>query len=303
MWVSTGHKQPNTVRVEFQGGLVATAYSRPREFSRKTKSLRGEVAVFSRRSRSRLLKLFARMDYKQHKWIFITLTYGKIYPDERGAKKHLRAFIKRLSRYVDIGGKKYAWIWRLDYQDRGAPHFHLMVADLPFIGKEFLQMIWGEIIGQQRPFTRIELIDSRKKAFYYVSKYVAKHEKEARRYVPCGFNSMPYQAARTDGEAEPVSAGRFWGIENKEFLPFAPKVEFVMVDDLAAFYDLKRCARRKFCRIRKARHAGFVLFVDDAMKWLAELERLSAQRYEMEVNYDVSMRLFAASLQTERAGK
>lgn len=175
--------------IEAQGSRVTLGRNGTVSKQQKTKqATRGVVKDFSPRSRSRLLRLVASFDVekaaKDNPVIFLTLTYGQLYPTDDYAKRHIQTLIKRLVRFApDCSG-----LWRVELQKRGAPHFHVMVFGLPFLDKLVLAAAWGAVIGQEfwdtstiekfgvavPPFTRIEAIRNTRKAFGYVSKYVAK---------------------------------------------------------------------------------------------------------------------------------
>jgi len=177
--------------IEAQGSRVSLGRNGTVSRSQKQKeATRGKVTEFSDRSRSRLLRLTASMDkdlIAKSRVIFITLTYGQMYPTSDYAKIHIQTLIKRLRRFAP----ECSGLWRVELQKRGAPHFHLLVFGLPYLDKAVLAAAWGAVIGQEfwdtstiarlgaasPPFTRIELIHNHRKAFFYVSKYVAKVEK------------------------------------------------------------------------------------------------------------------------------
>jgi hypothetical protein len=55
---------------------------------------------------------------------FVTLTYPRTYnPDPASWKRDVQAFRKRFERHFG----KCPIVWRLELQERGAPHFHLLV--------------------------------------------------------------------------------------------------------------------------------------------------------------------------------
>lgn len=273
----------NTISFEFQGGYVGAACKQLRSEGKRTTVTRGDVTEFSRRSRHRILKMFAKLDWKRRKAIFITLTYPEAYPHPKRAKQHLRAFLKRLSRYFHAPGNKYAAIWRMEFQERGAPHFHIILVDLPFVPKEDIQQMWGEVIGYEKPFTRIELCRNKRKTMYYVSKYLAKSEwkKKSGKWVFCGFIYVPYPSASTDES----SIGRFWGAENAEYLPFAGGHSFTIQADFRSLYQLKRYARKVWRRTNSSAYRGFSLFVDSAARWL----ELFQQVLRDEFMYDLEL--------------
>lgn len=130
-----------------------------------------------------------------------TLTYPCGYPtDGRTCKDHLDTLVKSIRRYVSKGGavsEDFSLFWFLEFQGRGAPHFHFFCTDeLP---KDWLARRWYEIVGSNdvrhlAAGTRIEAIRSgRYGTCAYASKYAAKHSQKD---VPPGFSHV----------------GRFWGV-------------------------------------------------------------------------------------------
>lgn len=83
---------------------------------------RGAVKHFSSSSRSRLVQLCANNSEKFR--YFVTLTYHEIMQDGRLAKKHLNRFLTSLRR---AGAHLYIWI--LEFQERGAIHFHVWLGE------------------------------------------------------------------------------------------------------------------------------------------------------------------------------
>jgi hypothetical protein len=253
------------VLLEFQGGLVSAHYRMANPLMRPGGGVRGRVNEFSPGSRRRLLKLFSRFDIsKENPPVFITLTYPAEYPSPKVAKKHRRAFEARLLRHAP----GCSLVWRLEFQKRGAPHFHMVVFNLPFIDKVFIQIWWGQIIGHKEPFTRIEQIKNRRKLLAYVSKYVAKSGGSD----PGGFNLLTYLH---DGEfihpqtgEKCGSIGRWWGVMNAAALPFAALTEVVLKGDFRGFYNFRRGARHVWSKVSRRPAQGFSLFVENSDRWL-----------------------------------
>lgn len=155
---------------------------------------RGRITTFSRKSRSRMFKCFGKTNKALlSKSLFVTLTYPRIFPtDSDTFKAHFHAWRQRLTRTFPNAGA----IWRLEFQKRGAPHFHLLVVGIPFIAKEWVSRSWYEIAGggdraNLKYGTRIERITGSKKASQYVAKYAAK---------------LPDSSGLTD------FPGRLWGV-------------------------------------------------------------------------------------------
>ena len=166
---------------------------------------------FSAKSRKNISDNVQILDYQKLtdndriKAKFVTLTYPENYPDPKLAKKHLQILFKRLKRKFP----KSSAVWKYEPQKSGAPHFHIMLYNLPYLAKEELSAMWLEIIGDEyadysqgykrAPFTRIETIRSHKGCASYVSKYIAKNDdSKGTASSPirgAGFNSLPYLTA------------------------------------------------------------------------------------------------------------
>lgn len=250
----------NEVTYRFQGSIVEVKTNRPRirmpDALWEGRSIRGEITEFSCKSRVRMMKMLARLNWKEQKPIFLTLTYPGEFPNARTAKRHLRAFLKRIWHVTQT---LTSAIWRLEFQKRGAPHFHIIVFGLPFIHYEVIQQLWCQVIkSEERVFTRIEMLRSARQAMYYISKYMAKVEQSSFKSAvgDSGFIHVPY-----------LAAGRFWGVENRKLMPFAEEMIMLITDAWAAFDSLKRAARHKFAQINRKNRTGWFLFVNDPEQW------------------------------------
>lgn len=258
------------LKFEAQGHYVAVRYHEPALRPYKGGGTRGRVTTFSRKSRKRLLEKTARLDLRsvamKNPIVFLTLTYGQKFPEPKQAKAHLRALLKRLGRL----SPEASGIWRMEFQDRGAPHFHIILFDLSFISKEVVKSIWGDIIGKefwdtskqepQAPFTRIEAIRNPRKAMAYVSKYVAKGQEAG-----SGFNNVPYLTANPE-------IGRLWGVFNAKLLPYAEliSINIELSRDIAhpVLWQYKRLMAHKWkYAAQSGRYRGASLFVDYVDCW------------------------------------
>lgn len=244
-------------QVTMQGALVELK-EKTRLSSDRVKNrgggTRGEVTYFSKASRRRLLKYTAKMKTDQRP-LFLTLTYGQEYPSFKVAKEnHLRAFMERVRRkFPDASG-----MWRVEMQERGAPHFHILLFKVSFWDKADVQKAWAEVIGREfwdkgerYPFTRIERIRSQRGTMYYVSKYVAK--------VPVwgdGFNYTAYP-----------HVGRWWGWFNKSRLPWAPCHTIRTVHGQNDVYWTFKRYLRRYKNGFHIRRGSCTAFVSDAERW------------------------------------
>jgi len=206
--------------------------------------IRGRIRGFSRRSRKRLLDLLNQVHRSVvASALFVTLTYPDHFPqDPERWKRDLDAFFKRFRRKYPTA----AVIWRLEFKTRKsgdnegkiAPHFHLLVFNLPLFPKDLLARWWYEIVGSGDPRhlqagTRVERVRSWRGVMWYASKYIGKEDDE-------GFD---------------LEAGRVWGVVGRENLP----IHLIQIPvTWTQFYRMRRVLRRWLSRRlkRKLKYAG-----------------------------------------------
>lgn len=135
---------------------------------------RNEIQGFSKGSRYRLFRLLHALRFERV--TFVTLTYGATYPDNgKRAKVHLKAFRRSFERrYGSI-----PCIWRMEFQRRGAVHFHLLYLDAPFLPVTDVQNIWykaGHIPHNERFGNAVDLrVNSEKCPSKVIGHYLAKY--------------------------------------------------------------------------------------------------------------------------------
>ena len=85
----------------------------------------GDIQTFSRSARRRLIKKMMCVERRELSVpLFLTLTYHERYPSKNAPlKKELNAFLQALRRLPE----KVYYLWRIEWQKRGAPHFHLLI--------------------------------------------------------------------------------------------------------------------------------------------------------------------------------
>jgi len=181
--------------------------------------------------------------------VFLTLTYVSNMVDSTRGKAHLRTFLERVRRKFP----KSSGVWRIEYQKRGAVHFHLILFNLPFWKADDIRDAWGEIIGEENPRIRIELCHSRRKLTSYVSKYIAKVASES--FV--SLSNVPYP-----------HAGRWWGVFNKSFIPMAILRIYEVLENKKAFWNLRRAIDRYYPSRRKSYAGGAMLFTQNVDEWV-----------------------------------
>ena len=160
---------------------------------------RSEIMEFSRKSRLRLAFVASNTPVRFR--TMITLTYPKEYPcDGTHVKAHLREFIHWLRK--DTHGCDYLWF--LEFQARGAPHFHILI-DWPLPSRMEVRRgfrfrcssVWYAVVGSRdekhlAAGTRVERLRKPDGAARYAIKYAWKMKQKT---VPPNYRNV----------------GRFWG--------------------------------------------------------------------------------------------
>lgn len=237
---------------------------------------RGRVSTFSKGSRRRLLRLVARLRSDVGA-LFVTLTYRQNMRDHKAAKKHLDYTLRWLKRRTSG-----AILWRMEYQRRGAIHFHLLLFGADYIEAAELTTYWQYITGDDS-YPDVERCDGRRKVLAYVSKYLGKVQAAD----DGGVLPERFSDASTDGGAaagldnetysDPTSqtsssslssgafVGRFWGVIRRDMLPFADAIKAIFNGDARLIAEFRRYARRHWSGMSK-RVQGFTLFCN-AARW------------------------------------
>jgi len=115
-----------TTRYTAQGSLFDAKQQTAVPLPQKGGGTRGRITAFSPASRRRLIRLFARLEMAKIRTSFLTLTFHQS-PSTIEAKAALKRFLMRLRRkYADVAG-----VWRMELQERGAIHFHLLIIHAP----------------------------------------------------------------------------------------------------------------------------------------------------------------------------
>jgi len=174
---------------------------------------RGGIKGFSRQSRRRLLELIASVRRDAELPVFITLTYPDKFPTVERAKRDLKVFEQRIQRRFDRCGG----IWKLEPQERGAPHFHLLVwgvDEVVMLG--WVVKNWFEIAGDgdlnhfrfhsgllkgSKPC--VSKVKSWRGVWSYAAKYLGKT------FEVAGWGKL--------------WTGRFWGVFNRQNINFGEK--------------------------------------------------------------------------------
>jgi len=145
---------------------------------------RGAIYEFSKRSRFRMFQLMAKLKTKLTvQPFFVSLTYH--YGFSAAEDIHVQHFHNFLTQ-LRLFDEHVQYIWRLEFQKRGAPHFHLIIFPSNFIKPSYrptyeakVSSIWHSISNpdskaHERYGCKITSIKNYSMACAYISKYAAK---------------------------------------------------------------------------------------------------------------------------------
>ncbi len=187
------------------------------------------ITEWSRKSRAAMCHTFAELDYTPlvesgRVPAMVTLTYPGdwecVAPDGASVKRHMVLWRKRFQREW---GEPARYIWKLEFQRRGAPHIHLWMAPPHGVGRSgrafwtWLSEEWAGIVAHPDPEQRarhllagtavdvlngLRACDPKRLAIYFTkhSSPNREVEKEYQHIVP--------DAWRKPGHGP----GRFWGV-------------------------------------------------------------------------------------------
>lgn len=118
----------------------------------------GVITEWSRKSRSAMCRTFAELDYSPlvesaRIPAMVTLTYPGdwevVAPDGASIKRHMVLWRKRFQREY---GEPARYIWKLEFQRRGAPHIHMWMAPPISPGRsgrtfaQWLSETWAQVV-------------------------------------------------------------------------------------------------------------------------------------------------------------
>lgn len=124
---------------------------------------KGEILEWSARSRQRMLKQVCSLDYSEWKQsdgalAMVTLTlpgdWLTVAPDGRTFKRLLKRFEMRWRRAVG----EWRCLWKLEFQNRGAPHWHALMRVPALVGGEtferWLSQTWADVVNHPDPIEK-----------------------------------------------------------------------------------------------------------------------------------------------------
>ena len=242
--LSKSHIRPSPTVTFYVGGSLVRFDSREPGDRHGACPKRSEISEFSEKSRQRLRLSLAKVDQSKCSGpIFGTLTYPADFPlDQETFKRQLKIFSQRFMRAFPSAG----FHWKLEFQARGAAHFHPIFWNLGssegFL-REFrcwLAENWYEVVRSEderhlHAGTSADLIKSRFGIIRYVSGY----------------------ASKSDQTKPGCSVGRYWGIVGRANIPWATeKVIELPVEQGRVVRRIARRYMQAMNRQRRIRHLG-----------------------------------------------
>lgn len=247
-------------RVTARGHVLKVQFDEANSYRPIVAHVRGYVTEFSAKSRKRLIELFASLDKMRlssaaNRVKFITLTYADNMIDSERAKADLKRFVERCK----YANHEFWCVWRMELQQRGAIHFHLICGNMAFTPKEDIQKMWSECAAQPvNVFTRIEAVRSFNGVMSYASKYMCKLQSHT------GENAegdvLVLTMCHTFGN-ENLSFGRFWGVWGRKYIPFAETMSAAVCLPENIFNWWLSICDNPHCNVDQS----FTLFQDNAM--------------------------------------
>lgn len=172
----------------FENKIIINTGSNPANNFEIPKREKFDITKFSINSRRRFLKILSTINMQEYQTpLFITLTFHNIFPTENAPlKKILDNYLKRIKRI----NNNYSYVWRLELQKRGAPHFHVILFPKNLRCKKELDQLklkiksawWNfiEDISINSKLFSVDIIDVNhtRQLFSYLSKYVCKIDAE-----------------------------------------------------------------------------------------------------------------------------
>jgi len=208
----------------YQSRIVVSKIGHPPE--KALQKVRGVVSyTFSRKCRRRMMNATHSIQWPdESKKYHVILTYPKTYPDDwRLWKVHLKAFKRKLQAKF---GDSVVGYWRLELQQRGAPHYHFLFS-LPkgvVTNKKLMKLItqwWASIAHMSDQYqgeyaTKVKVVPNDAAIQSYVSKYCAKvtsnqEPDESDAYIHPGEQFRVERALFQIDQIQQKTIGRQWG--------------------------------------------------------------------------------------------
>lgn len=153
-----------------------------------------DIKTFSENSRRRLIQLLARVNLNYYGQVyFVSTTFDKVYPEN---SKELKTFLDKYLKSLKKSFPELSYIWRLEIQKRGAPHFHFFFlipryTDRYKIGtvKRIIRFRWLNMLADKNQWSykygvNFQTVKEKRKVFSYVAKYTSKTDSPLDKLYP-----------------------------------------------------------------------------------------------------------------------
>jgi hypothetical protein len=157
---------------------------------------------------------------------FVTLTYGKVYPDDKTSKKDLDNFLKRLRRKE---GSNFHYVWVAERQERGAIHYHILTPN--YVPKEWLNKHWNQVVNnrwkREGNAKAIQKLLPNVRGVFHAGGYMAKYiSKEGENIVGNGWfvSSLTSEALKPTFE-------QCYDVDNKKLEEVLYQSQFIAKED------------------------------------------------------------------------
>lgn len=255
-----------------------TSKTVPRAYS----GVRGNVVGFSAGSGIRMRRYLreCKPEYRH----MVTLTYPFAYPTNgTETKNHLRRFLQEVQRWdartKPEASARHSAFWFLEFQERGAPHYHIFFNRAP--DKSWVSQRWYDIVGSDDirhlyAGTRTErLTQGRSGTISYASKYAAKL---VQKVAPPGFENV----------------GRFWGVYGDRitlsadtFVSRSNQRRPEVVRDTKRLMDhVKKCVSEGIADVIKRDEGVLIVVIHDERQMMKARRLISALACNYAVHHD-----------------
>ena len=191
-------------------------------FEQETQT-RGKVVSFSARSRIRLMSKVAEVQ-REVPCHFVSLTFPDYSTTPEQAKEFLWAWWRRFERKFP----KVGMIWKIEPQERGTPHFHLLIFGAKYIPHLWAKATWADVLqsaGYAGAFHRGVDLKFVPGSWRVIAAYITKYFSK-----PVTMEGM----------------GRVWGCRGRTHIPWATMAMICLTErDLTWIWRLIARKRKK----------------------------------------------------------
>jgi hypothetical protein len=147
--------------------ISETEKQRRKEVARKSAASRSRTWVYDLTAAN--AKKWIKENGSPYPLVFLTLTLRKNIVDVKVTNALFNKFVKRLNYFVFKTKRcQLKYLSVIEFQKRGATHYHILLFNFPFIRKEHIERVWRE------GFIKIKAVDKVRNISAYMTKYLVK---------------------------------------------------------------------------------------------------------------------------------